>query len=536
MILRKPYAFFIKHFKIFHIILASLVVFSLIRITGVVSFINNYMESNSGVITKTDFHKVYGMVDFIVPILTLMFNLLLLIVMGMKKKPNKFYAFATLITIILLSVNIYGYFTVKKLITVWLDVNQVNTLGDIYIFVLFALVAEAAVAVSRAIGFNVSRFDFNNDILELELSEKDNEEFEIMVDFDVNDLKRSAQKRLRYFRYFIKGNKKTIMWSFAFLVGFIGIFLAFSVYKNKKNTVGIGRYRNNINSFNIVYNNSYIVDADSNGNKIKDNIHLLVLDVTLSNNDKKRDRQFLTGTIGINIGDDNYTVTKKYRNIVKDLGVMYSDETIKSMKSSRRLLVFEVPENRLHSKIYFTLKDLSSGEKMFAKINPTNFTNAKSESVTKKLKEEMNIKDSVVGDAKINIKSAEFANYYPITYKYCTTDNKVCMDSLEYLFPDNSYTNFDKTILKIDGNFEFDKNGSIKNLGNLINNYGYIEYEINNKKYIQNNGIEHINSTRVINNNNYYLGVKDEIAKANKVSLVFKLRNNEYRYVIKEMG
>lgn len=536
MILRKPYAFFIKHFKLFHIILASLVIFSIIRITGVVTFINKYMESNSGIISKADFNKIYGAIDFIVPILTLMFSLLLLVVMGMKKKPNKFYAFTTLMTTILLIVNIFGYSTVKKLINVWLDVNQVNTLGDIYIFILFGLVAEAAISVSRAIGFNVSRFDFNNDILKLELSEKDNEEFEFMVDFDVNDLKRSAQKRLRYFRYFIKGNKKTIMWSFAVLIGFVGLFFAFSIYKNKKNTVNLIRYKNNINNFAIAVNNTYIVDADSNGNKLKDNIHLLVLDVTLTNNDQKRDRQFLTGTIGINIGEDNYTTTKKYRNIVKDLGTMYSDEIIKSLKSARRLLVFEIPENRLHSKIYFTLKNLSSGEKMYAKINPLDFTNVKTDTVTKKLTEELDIKDSVVGDSKITIKSASFAKYYSINYKYCTTDNKICLDSLEYLLPDNSYTNFDKTILKIEGTFNFDKNGSIGNIGNLINNYGYIEYEINNKKYIQNYGFEHISSSRVINNNIYYLGVKEEIAQASKITLVFKLRNNEYRYVIKERG
>ena len=215
---------------------------------------------------------------------------------------------------------------------------------------------------------------------------------------------------------------------------------------------------------------------------------------------------------------------------------MYSDEIIKSLKSARRLLVFEIPENRLHSKIYFTLKNLSSGEKMYAKINPLDFTNVKTDTVTKKLTEELDIKDSVVGDSKITIKSASFAKYYPISYKYCTTDNKICLDSLEYLLPDNSYTNFDKTILKIEGTFDFDKNGSIGNIGNLINNYGYIEYEINNKKYIQNYGFEHISSSRVINNNIYYLGVKEEIAQASKITLVFKLRNNEYRYVIKERG
>ena len=535
MVLRKPYAFFIKHFKLFHVILATLVIYSIIRMTGVISFIDSYMDSNTGIITVNDFHKVYGVIDFIVPIITLAFSLLLLVVMGMKKKPNKFYAFSTLMTLILLIVNIYGYSTLKELTVYWLDVNKINTLGDIYIFVLLGSIVESAVAISRAIGFNVSRFDFNNDILELELSEKDNEEFEVMVDFDVNDLKRDAQKKIRYFKYFLKQNKKTILWSFAVLVVFIGLFVGFSFYKNKKNVVSIARYKNSYNNFSIALNNSYIVNTDTKGNLLNDNKYLLVLDVTLKNNDSKTDRQFMTGTIGINIGEDNYTVVKNYSQAVSDFGIVYTDDKIKTLGETRKLLVFDIPENRLNSTIYFTLRNLRNSEDMFAKIKPIDLTKKDKTVVEKKITEELVLKDFDNNESKIKFDSYELSNYYSVKYNYCTTSKK-CINSLEYILPDNSMTNYDKTILKLNGTVNIANNSNLKNLYNIIKNYGYIEYEVSGKKYTEKNGLEYISSKKTIQNNTFYIGVNNNILKADKIVLVFTLRNNEYRYTLKERG
>ena len=173
MVLRKPYAFFIKHFKLFHIILSALIIVSVVRMTNVITFINSYLNSDKTLITMNDVDGLYSVIDYIVPLVALAFSILLLVVMSMKKKPNKYYAYSTIVILLLLILNVYGYNTLKALTKEWLQANRISTLRDLYVFALLGCIIEVAISVSRAIGFNVSRFDFNNDIIQLELSEKD---------------------------------------------------------------------------------------------------------------------------------------------------------------------------------------------------------------------------------------------------------------------------------------------------------------------------------------------------------------------------
>lgn len=529
MILRKPYAFFIKHFKLFHLILGSLVIYSIIRITGVISFVNHYINSNSSLITSNDLHKVFGTIDFVVPIITLLFSILLLVVMTMKKKKNKFYAFTTIMSITILLVNAYGYSTLKQLITVWLDINRVSTLGDIYVFVLFGAIIESAICLSRAIGFNVSRFDFNNDILELELSEKDNEEFEIMVDFDVNDLKRSAQKNIRYVKYFLKENKKTLLYSVLSIIGVVLLFIGFSYLKNKKDVVSLTKISSNINGFSMKVNNSYLINTDSDGNKYDNDVYLLILDVTIKNNDKKNSKQFLTGTLALSIGEDYYSVTKKYN--VSEFGTIYNDEKIEPGRERRNVLVFEIPQNRVKSKILLNIKNLASKKDLYAKINPKDLSLSKNEKIEKNISEELLFGDNLE-NSKFKIDEYNVRTYFEVNYNYCTNDKKTCIKSLEYLIPNESNSNYDKVIMKLAGDFKISSNG-IKDFYSLLKTYGYIEYELNGKTYID-KSFNQIKSSRIIEDNTYYLEVNSNVYRADKVVLGFKIRNYDYRYVLKE--
>ena len=220
--------------------------------TGVISFLNNYSNSNMTLITMNDVTSVYNDFDFIIPVIILALSILLLTVMSLKKKPNKFYMFATITSIVLLIVNIYGYSTLKQLTVEWLEIIRIDTLADIYIFVMVACMVSCAMSISRAIGFNISRFDFNNDILQFDLSEEDNAEFEVVVDFDVNDLKRNAQKKARYFKYFLKENKSIIIWTSAIIVVSLGIYGVFTFFKYNKTVIKTSSFSSQVyNGFSI---------------------------------------------------------------------------------------------------------------------------------------------------------------------------------------------------------------------------------------------------------------------------------------------
>ncbi len=539
MILRKPYAFFIKHFKLFHLFLSVFFVYSLFRMTGVINFINSYGDSGATLITMNDVNSVYNNFDFIVPIIMLALCILLLTVMSLKRKPNKFYMFATITSIVLLAVNIYGHATLKQLTVEWLEIVRIDTLADIYIFVMIACMISCAMSISRAIGFNISRFDFNNDILQFDLSEEDNAEFEVVVDFDVNDLKRNAQKKARYFKYFLKENKSIIIWTVAVIVISLSLYGVFNFFKYNKHIIKTSTFSSQTyNGFNLGINNSYIIDSDLKGNKLKDNKHLLVVDVTIANNGYREEAQFLTGTVNINVGNDNYYVTKKYDSVVTDLGKIYNDEKIRpSTKQAsyalRRLLVFEVPENHLNSKILFGVRDFNSDKTVYTQLKPNDLSNLDSDNHDYKMGDELDLKNSTINDAKIKIDSYKIASKFKVDYNFCTT-SKICIKSTEYLVPTTTNSRYDKTLLKLTGNFEFNKDNIINDFYKLFVNFGYIEYRIGDKMYRQDSMFKEIKSNKLKQSNVCYIEVNKDIEKADSVYIGFKIRNIDYRYYLEK--
>lgn len=537
MVLRKPYAFFIKHFKLFHLFLSVFFVYSLFRMTGVISFINTYSNSGATLITMNDVKSVFNNLDFIIPIIMLALCLLLLTVMSLKKKPNKFYMFATITSIVLLIVNIYGYVTLKQLTVDWLEIVRIDTLADIYIFVMIACMVSCAISISRAIGFNISRFDFNNDILQFDLSEEDNAEFEVVVDFDVNDLKRNAQKKVRYFRYFLKENRSIIIWTSAVIVVSLGLYGIFNFLKYNKHVIKTSSFSSQTyNGFNININNAYIIDNDLKGNKLNDNKHLVVVDVTLTNNGYKEEKQFLTGTVNINAGNDNYYTTKKYDSVITDLGKMYNDEKIRpntkqTSYALRRLLVFEVPENHLNSKILFGVRDFKTDKMVYTQLEPTNLSNLDSKDQDYKIGDELDLKDSTINGAKIKIDSYKVAPKFKVNYNFCTT-SKICINSTEYLVPTTTNSRYDKTLIQLNGSFEFNSDNIINDFYKLFSNFGYIEYRIGDKLYRQDSMFKEIKSNKLKQSNVYYIEVNKDIEKADSVYMGFKIRNMDYRYYL----
>ncbi len=534
MVLRKPYAFFIKHFKLFHIILSALIIFSVVRMTNVITFINSYLNSDKTLITMNDVDGIYSMVDYIVPLVALAFSILLLVVMSMKKKPNKYYAYSTILIFVLLILNIYGYNTLKELTKEWLHANRISTLRDLYVFALFGCIVEVAISVSRAIGFNVSRFDFNNDIIQLELSEKDNEEFELMVDFDINDLKRSTQKKARYFKYFIKEYKSLILWSFVIIIVFVASFIGFSYFKDRKKIISLSKFNYPINGFTMNINGTYIIDKDLNGNEFDDNKALVILDMTMTNQDKRNLKTFSTGSINITIGDESYYSSNKYENEVMDFGKLYTNTKIKAGGSETRIFVFEIPKNRIKRTMLFSVRNTSTQEDVYVKLNPINLIDKDKEVIENKLGETMKIDNNVVKDSSIKIEKYDIKNVFKIDYDYCVKDS--CLNSVEYVTPKNNNSNFDKMLLKIDGEYNFNKDNAINDLYVFLNNYGYIEYKIGDNTYKENGIYGEVKSNKIEQDNIYYFEILSDIQKADTIVLGFNVRNKEYRYILKGQG
>ncbi len=529
MVFRKPYAFLIKHFKLLHVILTGVVIYLIIRMTGTISFINDYLNANVKLISLEQFESAYNALDFVFPVIVLLFSVILFFVMTLKKKPNKFYMYAMLIALVTLILNVYGYYTLRSLTEVWLKANRLSMLSDFYVFALVANVVLCAMSASRAIGFNIGRFDFNNDISQFDLSEEDSAEFEVSVDFDIDVIKRNAKKRIRYLNYFYKENKRTIFGTLLMII-FVSAIYGLSLYFRYRKDV----IRGNIlsyNGFSVQVNNAYVINSDSEGNQLKDNKHIVVVDTSITNLSGKDSYSFPTGTLSLNVGAMSYTLTKQYNAYISDLGKMYNDEKIKAGNTVKSIFAFEVPESNLNSTILLGVRDLNGQKTHYLKLNTTNLSNEDDTIKEEFLGEELVFDNSLFKDTRIKIDSFEINDKYKINYRFCA-NSTTCLNSVEYLVPRNNTSNYDMTILKINGSFDINNNALFTNFYQLFETFGYIEYKIAGKTYQQTSGFKQISSKKINNNNTYYIGVLKDIKNAESVCLGLKIRNIYYRYYL----
>ena len=138
----------------------------------------------------------------------------------------------------------------------------------------------------------------------------------------------------------------------------------------------------------------------------------------------------------------------------------------------------------------------------------------------------------MIKEGSLKINSFEINDKFKVDYKFCITDNE-CYDSYEYIVP-NFKNNYDKTILKINGNIDLkETNINSNNLYEFMKNYGTIIYTVNGITKKQNVSLEEVKLSKTTINNTYYVEILKEIKDAENVSIEFNLRNNKYIYKLK---
>ena len=112
MILRKPYAFLIKHFKLIHFIMALCMGVLLYQTTILQNFFNEFANSTQ-VIVDTDIANVLlGGYIYIFPVLVIIMSLIVLVLMSLKDKPKLYYLLNIVVYIALIVLYIYASSTI----------------------------------------------------------------------------------------------------------------------------------------------------------------------------------------------------------------------------------------------------------------------------------------------------------------------------------------------------------------------------------------------------------------------------------------
>lgn len=529
MILRKPYAFLIKHFKFIHLIMTVFSGILIYQTNILLSFFNDFIGSSQTIVGTAVFESLFSGYSYILCGGVVLASLIIFILMSFKEKPRVYYVLNIIVYILLIILYVYAGNTILGMQKNILDERLVRAVRDFlniaFIFQLYSII----ISFIRSIGLDVKKFDFKDDAEDLSLNDLDNEEFEVNVEFDPYTLKRKVRRGYRNIRYYFIENKLMLIIVGCLLLGVGSIVLYFGLRDNTK------VYQMNQpfapRDYNIIIDKSYVTSVDSRQNKISADTSLVVVNFKIRTLNKTE--KFIFGKLALQIGDNKYYHDIKNRIYVSDFGEVYTGQVL-TENYQNYILVYEIPSSIKNNKmnLIYTeqivsgfFKDKTDDIKI-----PLSITNLD----IKKSEENINYNQNyIVGSGllegyEFKVNNMELSTNFKINYNVCVKNNE-CYDYYEYLSPSLSGIS-DKAILKLNMNLVIPEEGKIKSISELITKFGSIEYVLNGEKRV----LDISKTIDTINKDNYdYFEIKKEVLNSDDVTLVFKVRNDVFKFKIK---
>ncbi len=536
MILRKPYAFLVKHFKLIHILLTLIIAFLVYRTNTILNFLNQYIASNQTSPIDNLTNTMFNIWMFVLPFFVIVLSLIIISLMYVKKKPIFLYVFNIILAVAILVFYNLAYSMFTEMEAILLEVRSVRLFRDFITILEGFQCVSLVTALVRATGFDIKKFHFGEDLAELEIEETDNEEFEVNIEVETNEVQRKVNRFWRFARYIYYENKFLI--DIGILVGISAI--CFMVYMN------IGIYDRDVSqntmfsttSFNLGVTNSYITSEDYKGNVVTENEVLVVLELTIKSKGKTKPLEI--AMVNLEVGGKKFYHIMNYKDDLMDLGHTYQNANIVSNSFEKQLLVFKIPKEYQTKSMKFTYTDhidyLNNGinsKYIRVKLNPFKLDENKVNQ-DGNIEEELNFKGSIFKETKMNLFSVEVSKEFRESYSFCITD-KECYPSAEFIHP-NYNSNDEKAILKIKGTLEVDNNivlTRVYNLYNFIYYFGTLKYEKNGKILNEKVTMNRVKPSKFNPENTYYIEVSADVIDAEKIWIDFHVRNRNYLYQIK---
>ena len=279
MILKKPYAFLIKYFKIIHIIIFLLALVINNYYVKIYKFFKNYSSSN---FYDYNIAKDYlPTISFIAVIFLIGFLSIMFYLMEKKKKPTKLYIFSIIYYIVLLISMLFIYNKINTLYEATLTQRASRLYRDVYFIFNLPHYYFLFMYLVRGIGFDIKKFNFSKDMQELEIKAEDNEEFEFEFGKDNYLIKRKIHRLYREIIIYYKENK--------FLINIVGgtIISIILVTALINTSITIHKYHigSSLTADKFVYklNNAYVTSYDYKNKQISNDNKYIILDMTLTN-------------------------------------------------------------------------------------------------------------------------------------------------------------------------------------------------------------------------------------------------------------
>lgn len=341
MVLRRPYAFLIKHFRLIHIILFLLLAYLAFQANNILKFFKDYIANsiNMEIIASNYINSFI----FISVVIIILLSITIYYLMKYKNKPKRLYAITIISSIVGIIFFIYLTSSIKTLETSIFSARQIRLLRDISRINFWLFLVTSIPILVRGLGFDIKKFDFNKDLEELKLEEKDSEEVEVNVDLSGAKIERKGRQIRRELNYYYKENKFFIN----IILGVVLLILIIMFPFNKlviHGTIGENQLMST-NYYNLKVTDSYI--SEKKRTSINNSYVIVKIDIKGKYNkySLNLDNLVLEGK------NNKYIPSLKYYNYYSDLGLGYRREYLDTDEYKSYILIYNIDNIDRDSKL-----------------------------------------------------------------------------------------------------------------------------------------------------------------------------------------
>ena len=503
MILKKPYGFLIKHFRMIHLILLAISFYLTMKVNHILQYYNSFIRGSASKLDAIGYVTNYHILAIIVAIVIC---LIVYALLRYKKKPRILYL---LLILLYFLVGVMVQVSYQGLYTIYISVLETKTMllyrdllrilvGVQYLSLIFLLI--------RGLGFDIRKFNFVSDLAELGESEQDSEEFELTLG-GTEVTRRKFHRGIRELKYYYLENRTFINIIFIIVLALgLGTFTVNKEVINKVYKEGEAFSSSNFN-FNVL--NTYVTDYDAKGSMVGDLKHSFVaLRISLGGNGGAH--QLETGNLILKVGNSSYAPSVRYANYFQDLGVVYQNQNIQEGKTY--LFLYSVLKTEIKEKMQL----IYANDKV-VQLSPV-FLDEEEKEVNLKLGDTLNLSDTVLHQGEIRFTSYELKDKFMYSYEYEVRGEKF---KSEYAIGGE---NTAIMLLKISAN-----SFSLDSYASFLSSYGHLLYQVDGKEY----EATFYDKTPGNYHDGVYLSTSREVLNASDIWMSIQIRNKKFKYKIK---
>ena len=403
MVFKNPYGYLIKHFKLIHFILCIMYIYLAINVRSILQYYNLFIRGTASKLEAITYvNNLYlWVIGASIIICCIVYAL-----MRYKKKPRLLYL---ILIVVYFIVGIMIYIVHQGLGVIYISVLEVKTLRlyrDLLSIMIWIQYISIIFVLVRAMGFDIKKFNFVDDLADLHLEEKDEEEIELTLG-GTESVQRRFHRRIRELRYYYLENKTFILIFAAILVAVMcsGIFVHKEVVAKEYREGEI--FSTDEYQFNVL--NTFITSKDYS-NKTFSNADTTYVVVRMSLAPNHSFRAFNTSNLILKVNYHSYSSSSKYAYKFIDLGYGYKDSKIRGRETY--LFIYNIDKEDANKKM-----TLEYANEKVVRLSPINLDEVSSDKEFK-LNDDIDLSKSTLNGGHFSVSSFEVDKSFNYTYQY----------------------------------------------------------------------------------------------------------------------